>query len=301
MGLGRRTSALALVVTLSVMGTALPAHAAEESPPLTLNGRPLSQFPDARAAGGPTRLSVLLDQESGQISGVLLGEDRPPLSEQPVELDSSEGSLRLVATTNANGVFSYTGLGPGRYEVLYRVDGDVRARSGPLDLGAGAMQVDNVTPTLGGQGEVARSFQDLSTRVEPGAELFVIDASGNEMIGDLLEISDSSLGLRVGQNRLDLAESNVVRIEGPPDPVWNGIAIGAGIAAGAALGIVGAACAGGVWGRHRSRGGRLRGQVVDARSRYRSDRLAQSFPPVALPLACKHSLKRYGVLGASAW
>ena len=164
MGLGRRASALALVVTLSVMGTALPAHAGEESPPLTLNGRPLSEF---------------------------------------------------------------------------------RARSGPLDLAAGAMQVEDVILTPGGQGEVARSFQDLSTRVEPGVELSVIDASGNETIGDLLEISDSSLGLRVGQNRLDLAESDVVRIEGPPDPVWNGMAIGAGIAAGAALGIAGAACAAG--------------------------------------------------------
>ena len=51
----------------------------------------------------------------------------------------------MVATTDANGAFSYTGLGPGRYEVLYRVDDEVRARSGRIDLTAGAMQVSGLT------------------------------------------------------------------------------------------------------------------------------------------------------------
>ncbi len=150
---------------MSLIGKPRPAHAGEESPPLTLNGLPLSQLLNGAAPGDSLRLAGLLEQETDQIGGV--------------------------------------------------------------------------------RGDVARTFQDLSTLVEPGTELSVTDASGNEIVGDLLEISDSSLGLRVGENRLDLAESNVIRIEGPRDPVWNGMAIGAGIAAGAALGIVGAACASG--------------------------------------------------------
>ncbi len=79
---------------------------------------------------------------------------------------------------------------------------------------------------------VARSFQDLSAQVEPGANVSVMVTNGNEITGTITEISASSLGLMVGQNRLDLPESNVLRIEGPRDPLWDGVAIGAGVAFG---------------------------------------------------------------------
>ena len=149
MGLVRRISALALAVTLSLAGIPLPAHAGEESPPLTLNGHPLSQLLNSAASGDPFGLAGLLEQETGQISGVLLDEDGQPLADQRMELDS-EGPFRLVETTDANGAFSYTGLDPGRYEVQYRVDGDIVARSERLDLAAGARQEITLSlPKLG--------------------------------------------------------------------------------------------------------------------------------------------------------
>ena len=52
MGFVRRVFARTLVITLSLIGIPLPAHAAgEETPPLTINGLPLSQFLDRTATG----------------------------------------------------------------------------------------------------------------------------------------------------------------------------------------------------------------------------------------------------------
>ena len=144
----RRISALALVVTLSSIGVLLPAHAAgEESPSLTLDGLPLSQLLNRTATGDSLLLSGLLRQSDGQISGVLVDADGQPLADRRVELSrpSSEGQGRLIATTDANGAFSYTGLGPGRYEVQFRVDDEVQARSGSVNLTMDAMQVSGLT------------------------------------------------------------------------------------------------------------------------------------------------------------
>ena len=69
MGLVRQTSALALVVTLSLLGIPLPAHAGEESPPLTLSGHALSQLLNSAVPGDPFRLAGLLEQETGRVSG----------------------------------------------------------------------------------------------------------------------------------------------------------------------------------------------------------------------------------------
>ena len=146
MDLFRRISALTLVLTLSLIGVPLPAHAADgESPPHTINGLPLSRFLNRTATGDP--LVGLLGQETGQISGVLLDEDGQPLADRRVELDrpSSEGQGRLAVTTDTNGTFLYTNLGPGRYEVQYRVDDEVVATSGRLDLAAGAMQMNVIS------------------------------------------------------------------------------------------------------------------------------------------------------------
>ena len=49
MGIVHRASALVLVVSLSIIGIPPPAHAGgEESPPLTINGLPLSQVLNRR-------------------------------------------------------------------------------------------------------------------------------------------------------------------------------------------------------------------------------------------------------------
>ena len=148
MGTVRRISALTLVLTLSSIGIPLPAHAAdEESLPLTINGLPLSQLLNRTAPGDPLPPAALLGQETGQISGVLLDEDGQPLTDGRVELErpSSEGQGRLVTATGADGAFSCTGLGPGRYEVQHRVDDEVVATSARIDLAAGEMQVSGIS------------------------------------------------------------------------------------------------------------------------------------------------------------
>ena len=156
----RRISALALVVALSLVGLPLPAHAGGEELPITLSGRFLDRGPlsDLLYARLPEAVASFLEQARGQLSGVLQDADGQPLADQRVELlliglviaggyerPSSEESLRLQATTDANGAFSYVGLGPGLYEVQYRVDGDVVASSSQIELAAGAAQARNIT------------------------------------------------------------------------------------------------------------------------------------------------------------
>ena len=153
MELVRRISALTLVLTLSLVGIPLPAHAAGDEPPavagdrtLMFRGQPLWQFLYA-PSGKRSRASVV-EQTDGQIRGVLLDGDGQPLAAQPVQLSrpSRSGPGRLTVLTDATGAFSYTGLGPGRYyEVQYRVDDEVIARSERIILVAGAMQVTGIT------------------------------------------------------------------------------------------------------------------------------------------------------------
>lgn len=93
-------------------------------------------------------------ETDGQIRGVLLTATGSRWAAQPVQLSrpSSEGPGRLTVLTDATGAFSYTGLGPGRYyEVQYRVDDEVIARSEHIILVAGAMQVTGITVTLPAQ------------------------------------------------------------------------------------------------------------------------------------------------------
>ena len=156
MGLVRRIVALPLVLTLSLIGIPLPAHAAEgESPPprvLTFNGRPLSELLHGRATGAPWALPALLQQEDGQISGVALDAEGRPLAEHAVELKrifTTNGGLRAAVisgtdTTNTAGGFSFTGLQVSDYVVEVLRDGEVVA-SAPSTLVAGAMQVTGLT------------------------------------------------------------------------------------------------------------------------------------------------------------
>ena len=98
---------------------------------------------------------------------------------------------------------------------------------------------------LGEQGAaVSRSFQDLRGRVKPGTTVSVIDTTGNEIRGEIVEIASSSLALLIDGNRRDLPESSVLRIARRGDPVWNGTATGAAVGAGVGLAILGALCEG---------------------------------------------------------
>jgi len=152
MGSIRRISALALVVALSVAGIPLPAHAAgEESPPLTFNGRPLSQFLNRAATGDPLPLANLLGQETGEISGVVVDREGQPLAGRVVHATRvfTRGGNRATqrigaATTSADGQFSFTGLRASDYlvEVL---SGDEVIASRSVTLADGAMQVSGLS------------------------------------------------------------------------------------------------------------------------------------------------------------
>ncbi len=150
----RRVSAFTLVVTLVSLGVPVPANASgeQEQPSaqnsvLTLNGQPIRQFVSPT---GHSRDAVLFSgltpaqPSNGQISGVALDREGQPLAGQTVQL-SRPSRGRLNATTDAGGQFSFTGLGPGRYEVTVRVDGQVISTNGRVELSEGAMVVSGVT------------------------------------------------------------------------------------------------------------------------------------------------------------
>lgn len=153
----RRMSALTLAVILLLVGMPLPTSAAGEEHAavachraLTLNGRPLSQLLRTTvAAEGMVGLPGLVEQGTGQISGVALDAEGQPLVDHAVELRgvSEQGdATAVVATmaTNTNGGFSFPGLSQGRYVVDVRADGRLVATSGPIVLAAGGMTFTQV-------------------------------------------------------------------------------------------------------------------------------------------------------------
>ena len=207
----RRILALTLAVTLVTMGISVPAAAwtAEQEQP-----------------------------SNGEIRGVALGVPVPVT----VQLKRPGTTGRLRVTTDADGAFTFTGLPPGRFEIEVVVDGKVIGTSGPLELSAGAMVVSGVTVGRD-DATVVGSFQELATRVRPGTTVSVIDTTGNEITGEIAEISSSSLALLIDGNRRDMPESSVLRIARRGDPLWNGVGIGAGIGAGTTLAVMVASCA----------------------------------------------------------
>ena len=84
--------------------------------------------------------------------------------------------------------------------------------------------------------EVARSFAQLGTRVEPGTEVSVVDTAGKEITGDLANISASFLTLSIDGTPVNLDEADVVRVSRPAyglSRIWGGL-----IGFGAGLGVV---------------------------------------------------------------
>ena len=82
--------------------------------------------------------------------------------------------------------------------------------------------------------DVARSFSELRSVVRPDAPITVMDSRFNESKGRLVDLTPSTLTLRVGDRLQTLAEADVLRIRQPRrDSLKNGALWGAGVAASA--------------------------------------------------------------------
>jgi hypothetical protein len=79
-----------------------------------------------------------------------------------------------------------------------------------------------------------RSFSDLPQRVKPGDTLYVIDDTGTETKGRLLDLSASGLTLDIAGSPHPMSAVRVRQVQRYGDPLWNGMLIGA------ALGVPGA-------------------------------------------------------------
>ena len=80
--------------------------------------------------------------------------------------------------------------------------------------------------------DVAHSFSELRGVVRPDAPITVMDSVFSERKGKLVELTPSTLTLRVDGRLLTFAEADIVRIRQPRrDPLKNGALWGAGVAA----------------------------------------------------------------------
>jgi hypothetical protein len=210
---------------------------------------------------------ALAQEIEGQISGIVVDAAGKPLADQRVELrrPSREGPGQQVATTAANGAFTYTRLRPGRYEVELVSEGRVVARSGPIELSDRATRVTGVILTrptppptwvhtdrqvmelprvsakqlLGAQA-IATSFAALQAILKPGHRVVFTGGGapggGREVL--VAEVSPDRLVLvrrRLFRTQeLILTEDAVRRID-IVDPPTKGALLGAAV--GASLGL----------------------------------------------------------------
>jgi hypothetical protein len=72
----------------------------------------------------------------------------------------------------------------------------------------------------------ARSFSDLQQRVRPGHTVFVIDDTGSETKGKVVEISASDLTLDVNGVRRPMDSASIRQVQRYGDSLWNGLLIG---------------------------------------------------------------------------
>ncbi|MGE3509497.1 MAG: hypothetical protein AB7N65_11495 [Vicinamibacterales bacterium] len=90
---------------------------------------------------------------------------------------------------------------------------------------------------------IANTFDELRLLVKLGETLTVYDTTGHEQRGRLDSLSTSSLVLRRGRERVDIAETDVSRIEATrSDSLRNGALIGMGVGAGLILGAFVMSC-----------------------------------------------------------
>ena len=184
-----RTVVFTLVLTLSLVGIPVPTHAVgDKSPPLTFNGRPLSELLRGRATGVPFPLPALRQQVSGQISGVALDAEGQPLAEQTVRLtrpftvNNGRSARQIVGmdTTDTAGGFSFAGLQASDY-VVEVLRGDEVAASASMTLAAGAMQVSGLTVLVEPASEMNRG---LAIAVAAGLVLGTLAIIGIQAYGD---------------------------------------------------------------------------------------------------------------------
>lgn len=77
----------------------------------------------------------------------------------------------------------------------------------------------------------ARSWTALGSRVAPGNPVAVIEGSGAEVRGRVASVSASALTLNVDGAQRRFEPKDVAQVRRDGDPLWNGLAIGAGIGA----------------------------------------------------------------------
>lgn len=74
----------------------------------------------------------------------------------------------------------------------------------------------------------ARTFDELSRHLGRSDEVWITDATGKETKSRIVTISASMLTVNTKQGPLDLQAGDIVRVrQKRPDPIWNGILIGA--------------------------------------------------------------------------
>jgi len=92
--------------------------------------------------------SALAAQElrSGEISGMVVDTEGRPLAAQRLELTgpATQQGLRLVVTTDSDGVFAFRRLPAGTYSIDWVVSGEVVLSRGPLQLTQTSMHMDRV-------------------------------------------------------------------------------------------------------------------------------------------------------------
>jgi hypothetical protein len=76
----------------------------------------------------------------------------------------------------------------------------------------------------------ARSFSDLQQRLHSGNTVYVIDNTGNETKGKIVDVSPSALILDVNGIRRRMEEDGVRQVQRYGDSLWNGFFIGMAVA-----------------------------------------------------------------------
>lgn len=98
---------------------------------------------------------------------------------------------------------------------------------GPLLLAsagaAGAQPAEHMA-----QAQVARSFDELNSRIQSGTTIFVTDLAGHEVSGKLGKLSETSLSLLVHGKPQTFSPAEVALVKRREhDSLWNGFLIGA--------------------------------------------------------------------------
>ena len=93
-------------------------------------------------------------------------------------------------------------------------------------------------PAAAAAQDVATSLDDLlhSRQLRPGDGVYVTNAMGKRIKGDVTDVSPTGLAITDGRDTWTLAESEVSKIE-RQDPVDTGIWLGIGIAVGSTLAV----------------------------------------------------------------